>query len=216
MISFEKALQPAQSDAQHKVLRNTYFLLGITLAWSAITAVTAIALNAPSWLSLSCSLIALVMIFFLRSASEGPNALAYTFVFTGLIGAGMAPTISSTLALENGTSTIALALLGTATIFMGLSGYALRSRKDFSYMGGFLLVGLLVAIVFSVANIFFQLPALSLAISAAIVIIMSGFILYDTSRIIHGGETNYVRATISLYLNIINLFQALLNLARGR
>ena len=97
-------------------------------------------------------------------------------------------------------------------VFFGLSGYALTTRKDFSFLGGFLMIGLIVAIVASIANIFFAIPAMSLAISAGIVLIMSGLILFDTSRIINGGETNYIRATVSLYLNIYNLFVSLLHL----
>jgi modulator of FtsH protease len=100
----------------------------------------------------------------------------------------------------------------TALVFFGLSGYVLTTKKDFSFMGGFLLVGLIVAVVASIANIFLGIPALSLAVSAAIVFIMSGFILYDTSRIINGGETNYIRATVSMYLNIYNLFTSILHL----
>lgn len=216
MISLDKVMQPAVNDAQHKMLRNTYFLLGLTLAWSALAASLSVALSVSSGFSMVCSIAALIMIFFMRKVTSGPYALAFVFAFTGLMGVGIAPSIAYTLGMENGLETIAMALLGTAGIFFGLSAYALRSRKDFSYMGGFLLVGLIVAIIFSIANIFMGLPALSLAISAVIVLIMSGFILFDTSRIVHGGETNYVNATISLYLNIINLFLALLNLLRSR
>ena len=93
-----------------------------------------------------------------------------------------------------------------------MSGYALTTKKDFSFLGGFLLVGLVVAVVAGIANIFFMVPAVSLAISAAIVFIMSGFILFDTSRIVNGGETNYIRATVSMYLNIYNLFTSILHL----
>jgi modulator of FtsH protease len=111
-----------------------------------------------------------------------------------------------------GSGLILQAFGTTALVFFGLSGYVLTTKKDFSFMGGFLLVGLIVAVVASVANIFLGIPALSLAVSAAIVFIMSGFILYDTSRIINGGETNYIRATVSMYLNIYNLFTSILHL----
>jgi modulator of FtsH protease len=114
--------------------------------------------------------------------------------------------------MPNGASLIMQALGGTALIFFALSGYALTSKKDFSFMGGFLMVGLIVVVVAGLANMFFQIPALSLAISAAIIMIMSGLILYDTSRIINGGERNYIRATISLYLSIYNIFISLLQL----
>ena len=132
--------------------------------------------------------------------------------FTGLLGASLGPMLNSYLALPNGASLVMQALGGTAVVFFGLSGYALTTRKDFSFLGGFLFVGLLVIVVASLANIFFQIPAVSLAISAAAVLIMSGLILFDTSRIINGGETNYIRATVSLYLNIYNLFIHMLHL----
>ena len=128
------------------------------------------------------------------------------------MGASLGPMLSHYASMPNGTSLILQALGGTALIFFALSGYALTSKKDFSFMGGFLMVGLIVVIVASLANIFFQIPALSLAISSAVIMIMSGLILFDTSRIINGGETNYIRATVSLYLNIYNIFVHLLHL----
>jgi modulator of FtsH protease len=120
--------------------------------------------------------------------------------------------LSAYAAMPGGPAMIMQALGGTALIFFALSGYALTSKKDFSFMGGFLMVGLIVVVVASLANIFFAIPALSLAISAAVIMIMSGLILYDTSRIINGGERNYIRATVSLYLNIYNIFVHLLSL----
>jgi modulator of FtsH protease len=128
------------------------------------------------------------------------------------MGASIGPMLNYYLALPDGPALVMQALGGTAVVFFGLSAYALTTRKDFSYMGGFLMVGLLVAVVAMIANIFLNIPALSLTISAAVVMIMSGLILFDTSRIINGGETNYIRATVSLYLNIYNLFIHLLRL----
>ena len=128
------------------------------------------------------------------------------------MGASLGPTLSHYAAMPNGGSLIMQALGGTALIFFALSGYALTSKKDFSFMGGFLMVGLIVVIVAGIANLFFQIPALSLAMSAAIIMIMSGLILFDTSRIINGGERNYIRATMSLYLNVYNIFTSLLHL----
>ncbi|KPK41076.1 MAG: hypothetical protein AMJ69_00195, partial [Gammaproteobacteria bacterium SG8_47] len=130
----------------------------------------------------------------------------------GLLGFGLGPMLSAYLSLANGPQIIATAFAGTGVIFLGLSGYVLTTRRDFSFLGGFLFVGFLVILGAALLNIFVAIPALSLAISAAIVLIMSGFILYDTSRIIHGGETNYVLATVSLYLNIYNLFISLLHI----
>ena len=137
---------------------------------------------------------------------------ASVFALTGFMGLTLGPIINHYLSMSNGSDIVMQALGGTALVFFGLSAYALTTRKDFSYMGGFLFVGLLVAVVASIANIFLGIPALSLTISAAIVMIMSGLILFDTSRIINGGETNYIRATVSLYLDIYNLFIHLLAL----
>jgi modulator of FtsH protease len=152
------------------------------------------------------------MIFFLNKASESSMGILFVFVFTGLLGASLGPMLNYYAGFPGGSGLILQAFGTTALVFFGLSGYVLTTKKDFSFMGGFLLVGLIVAVVASVANIFLGIPALSLAISAAIVFIMSGFILYDTSRIINGGETNYIRATVSMYLNIYNLFTSILHL----
>ncbi len=122
------------------------------------------------------------------------------------------PVLNAYLSTPNGPELVAMAMGGTGVIFLGLSGYALTTRKDFSFMGGFLFAGMLVVLVAILANIFLQMPALSLAISAVVIMIMSGFILHDTSRMIHGGETNYLMATIGLYLNIYNIFIHLLSL----
>ncbi len=137
--------------------------------------------------------------------------IVVTFAFTGFLGFYAGP-IVSLYASAFGSQIVVQALAGTGLIFFALSGYVLTTKKDFSFMGGFLVVGLVVVLVAAIANIFFAVPAVSLAISAAIVFIMSGFILFDTSRIIHGGETNYIRATVSLYLNIYNLFTSILHL----
>ena len=127
------------------------------------------------------------------------------FAFTGLMGFGLGPVLNNYLELANGGRIVSMALGGTGVIFLALSGYALVSRKNFSFLGGFLFVGLLVAIAASLVGLFFSVPGLHLAISAAVIMLFSGFILYDTSSIIHGGETNYLMATVSLYLSIYNL-----------
>jgi modulator of FtsH protease len=116
------------------------------------------------------------------------------------------------LALPNGPQVIATAMGGTGVIFLALSGYALTAKRDFSFMGGFLFAGLMVVLIAALANIFLAMPALSLAVSAGIILLMSGFILFDTSRIIHGGETNYIMATFGLYLSIFNIFINLLSI----
>jgi modulator of FtsH protease len=134
------------------------------------------------------------------------------FAITGLMGFGLGPMLGMYLSLANGPQIVGTAMAGTGVIFLGLSGYALTTKRDFSFMGGFLVAGLLVVFMAILANLFIQMPALQLAISAAVILLMSGFILYDTSRMINGGETNYILATISLYLNIYNIFVHLLHL----
>ena len=134
------------------------------------------------------------------------------FAITGLLGFGLGPMLNAYLGLANGASLIGTAAGGTGVIFLALSGYALTTRKDFSFMGGFLITGLIVAIVASLANLFFQIPALSLGISGVVIMIMSGFILYDTSRMIHDPHANYVMMTVSLFLNILNIFTSLLHI----
>ena len=196
----------------NKVLRNTYMLLAMTLAFSAVMAALATFAEIGRMASLGMSIGGLVTLFIVHKNAEKASGIFWVFVFTGLLGGALGPMLNHYLALANGPTLIMQALGGTALAFFGLSAYALTSKKDFSFMGGFLMVGLIVALVASIANIFFAIPALSLAISAAIVMLMSGFILYDTSRIVHGGETNYIRATIALYLDIYNLFTSLLHL----
>ena len=201
----------------NKVLRNTYLLLSMTLLFSTVSSIACMALEISRVTSLFMSLTALGMIFFVLPRTQNSTSGIWTvFAFAGLIGGSLGPMLNYYLALSNGSQLIGQALGGTAVVFFGLSGYALTTKKDFSFMGGFLIVGLLVAIIASIANIFMQIPAMSLAISAGIVLIMSGLILFDTSRIINGGETNYIRATVSLYLNIINLFTSLLHLLSSR
>lgn len=196
----------------NKVLRNTYMLLGMTLLFSAIMAGVTMAMEISHLAALGMSLGAFVTIFILNKTAESASGIVWVFVLTGLLGGSLGPMLNMYAALPNGSMMIMQALGGTAVIFFGLSAYALTTKKDFSFMRGFLMVGLLVAVIAGLANLFFQVPAVHLAINAVIVMLMSGFILYDTSRIINGGETNYIRATVGLYLNIYNLFVSLLQL----
>jgi modulator of FtsH protease len=196
----------------NKVLRNTYMLLAMTLTFSAVCAGLAMAMDLPRGVAMMMSIGALVMIFFMNKAAESSMGILFVFAFTGLLGASLGPMLNHYAGFPGGSGMILQSFGATALVFFGLSGYVLTTKKDFSFMGGFLIVGLIVAVVAMVANIFLGIPALSLAVSAAIVFIMSGFILYDTSRIINGGETNYIRATVSMYLNIYNLFTAILHL----
>lgn len=196
----------------NKVLKNTYMLLSMTLAFSAVTAGVSMAMGLSHMAALVMTLVSFGLLFVVNKNADKASGIFWIFAFTGLMGASLGPMLNYYAAMPNGASLIMQALGGTALIFFALSGYALTSKKDFSFMGGFLMVGLIVAVIAMIANIFFQIPALSLAISAAVIMIMSGLILYDTSRIIHGGETNYIRATVSLYLNIYNIFVHLLSL----
>ncbi|MBO9481329.1 MULTISPECIES: Bax inhibitor-1/YccA family protein [Gammaproteobacteria] len=196
----------------NKVLRNTYMLLGMTLLFSAVTAGVAMALQISQMTALVLSLVGFGLLFVVNKTADSAKGIVAVFAFTGVLGAALGPMLNHYLGMANGPSLIMQALGGTAVVFFALSGYVLTTRKDFSFMGGFLMVGLIVAVVASIALIFFNIPAASMALSALIVLLMSGFILFDTSRIIHGGETNYIRATVSLYLDIYNLFTALLHL----
>lgn len=214
----DKSLYTADSFAvesalsTNKVLRNTYMLLGLTLAFSALTAGVSMAVGFPPlpWFMTLAGMFGLL--FLVHKTANSAWGLVSIFLFTGFMGATLGPMLNMYMAMANGPELVMQALGGTAVVFFGLSAYALTTRKDFSYMGGFLVVGLLVAIVAMIANMFLNIPALSLTISAAVVLIMSGFILFDTSRIINGGEKNYIRATVSLYLNIYNLFIHMLHL----
>jgi modulator of FtsH protease len=196
----------------NKVLRNTYMLLGMTLLFSSVAAGISMAVGLGQGMAMILSLVGFGLIFVVNKTADSSRGLLAIFAFTGVMGAAIGPMLNYYLAMPGGPALVMQALGGTAVVFFGLSAYALTTRKDFSYMGGFLMVGLLVAVVAMIANIFLNIPALSLTISAAVVMIMSGLILFDTSRIISGGETNYIRATVSLYLNIYNLFIHLLRL----
>ncbi|QIB67782.1 Bax inhibitor-1/YccA family protein [Kineobactrum salinum] len=196
----------------NKVLKNTYMLLGMTLLFSAVTAGISMAVGLPQGAALVLMLVGFGLLFVVHKMADTSKGLLAIFAFTGVMGASIGPMLNHYLAMPGGPALVMQALGGTALVFFGLSAYALTSRKDFSFMGGFLMVGLLVAVVAMIANIFLAIPALSLTISAAVIMIMSGLILFDTSRIINGGETNYIRATVSLYLSIYNLFIHMLHL----
>ncbi|MBD1388556.1 Bax inhibitor-1/YccA family protein [Neiella sp. HB171785] len=201
-----------EAGSINKMVRNTYSLLGLTLLFSTVTAGVSMAMNLSHMVALVMMLVAFGLLFVVNKKADSASGLGWIFAFTGLMGASLGPMLNAYAALPNGPSLIMQALGGTALIFFALSAYAMSSKKDFSFMGGFLMVGLVVAIVASIANIFLQIPAMSLAISAGMVLIMSGLILFDTSRIINGGETNYIRATVALYLDVFNLFVHLLHL----
>ena len=206
--------RPAPSVlATNKLIRNTYILLSLTLLFSAMTAGISMALNLPS-MGLLITLGGYFGLLYLTSALRNSIwGLAAVFALTGFMGLTLGPFLNAYLQyFSNGGQLVMLALGGTGVIFLGLSGYALSSRKDFSFMGGFIMVGILVAFLAGLCAAIFSIPALALAVSSIFILLMSGLILYQTSEMIHGGETNYIMATITLYVAIFNLFTSLLHL----
>lgn len=198
--------------SSNRVIRNTYLLLSATLTFSALAAAISAALNLPHpgiLLTLGGFFALLFAVHKLKSSGWGILAV---FALTGFMGYTLGPIVNRYLGLPNGHEIVMQAMGATAVIFIGLSAYALSSKKDFSFMGGFLMVGILLAFLAGLAAIFFSIPALSLTVSAAFVLLMSGLILYETSNIIHGGETNYVLATVTLFVSLFNLFTSLLQL----
>lgn len=196
----------------NKVLRNTYALLSMTLLFSAITAGVSIALQLPHP-GVIISLVGFFGLYFLTyKLRNSVWALPSVFAMTGFMGYSLGPIVGHYLSMPGGGTIVMNAMGMTGIIFLGLSAYVLTTRKNFTFMGGFLMVGVLLAFVAGLGAIFFQIPALSLAVSAMFVLLMSGFILYETSNILHGGETNYIMATVSLYVSIYNLFTSLLQI----
>jgi modulator of FtsH protease len=197
----------------NSVLRNTYLLLSLTFLFSAGTAYF-------SWVTQVGPINPLLLIvgmyglmFLTQALRNSVWGLLAIFAFTGFLGYTLGPILSYyTHAFSNGHQLIMMALGATGIIFFGLSGYALVSRKDFSYLAGFLFVVTMTAVLAMIAGFFFQMPALFLGISALFVLISSGMILFQTSQIIHGGETNYIMATITLYVSLYNLFLSLLQI----
>ena len=198
--------------ATNKVIRNTYLLLSLTLAFAAMAAGVSVALKLPHPGILLTLVGYFGLLFAVHKLQNSGWGIAAVFALTGFMGYTLGPIISRYLGLPNGGEVVMQAMGATAVLFVGLSGYALATRRDFSFMGGFLTVGILVAFVAGLAAVFFEIPALSLTVSAAFVLLMSGLILYETSNIIHGGETNYVLATVTLFVSIFNLFTSLLQL----
>lgn len=197
----------------NKVLRNTYLLLSMTLLFSAAMAAVSMALKVPP-LHWAITLVGMLGLLFLTHATRNSVwGLASVFAFTGFIGFTTGPMLNAYLtAYSNGAQLVMTAAGGTGAIFLGLSAYALTTRRDFSGMGKFLMMGVIALVVASIANIFLGIGGLALAISTAAIVVFSLLILYDTSRIVNGGETNYISATVALYLNIYNIFISLLQL----
>ncbi|WP_457674141.1 Bax inhibitor-1/YccA family protein [Thiolapillus sp.] len=213
--TFEQAVSRSsqQALATNKVIKNTYMLLSATLIFSGVMAMLSLYLAVPVWTYTASVIVAMLLgIFVLPRTQDSSAGLGVIFAITGLMGFGLGAVISIYLQLPNGPQTVALALGGTGVIFLGLSGYALSSRRDFSFMGGFIFAGMMVLLVAMLANIFLHIPALQLAIAAGFILLMSGFILFQTSQMIHGGETNYISATYGLYISIFNIFISLLQI----
>ncbi|MEA5445509.1 Bax inhibitor-1/YccA family protein [Gammaproteobacteria bacterium AB-CW1] len=205
--------RPESVLATNKVLRNTYALLSMTLVWAAAVAGVAMMLNLPHPGMLITLAGFFGLLFLTHKTADSAWGLLSVFAFTGFLGYTAGPIVNAYVSgLSNGTELVMLALGGTGAIFLGLSGYVLTTRKDFSFMGGFLMVGILTAFLAGIAAVVFSMPALSLAVSAMFVLLMSALILFETSRIVHGGETNYIRATVTLFVSIYNLFLSLLQL----
>ena len=199
-------------SAAHRVLRNTYLLLALTLGFSAAAAGVSAALRLPH----PGILLTLVgfygLLFLVHKFQDRAAGIGFTFALTGFMGYTLGPILTYYLNMPHGTQVVMTALGGTAAVFLALSAYALTTKRDLTFMGGFLFVGMLVALLAGLAAIFLQLPALSLAVSAVVVLLMSGMILFETNNIVRGGETNYVLATVSLFVSIFNMFTSLLHL----
>ena len=195
----------------NKLIKNTYALLSMTLIFSGVMAFLSVVMQASFGIAFGATIVGIVMLWFVLPRTQNSSAgIPVIFAITGLLGFGLGPMLTHYMNIN--PSIVMTAMGGTGTIFLGLSGYALSTRKDFSFLGGFLFVGLLVAIGAMVLNIFLGIPALALAVSAAVIMIMSGLILFQTSAMIHGGETNYISATAGLFLSILNIFTSLLHI----
>ncbi len=214
MAQYTPSIEQGKSTtfATNKLIRNTYTLLSMTLLFSAFTAGISMVMNLPH----PGIIITLVgyfgLLFLTHKLQNSVWGLASVFALTGFMGITLGPIVSMYLNMPNGSQTVMTALGATGAIFLSLSAYALTTRKDFSFMGGFLMVGIIVAFLAGLGAIFFEMPMLSLAVSGMFVLLMSGLILYQTSEMVHGAETNYIMATVTLYVSIYNLFLSLLQL----
>lgn len=197
----------------NKVVRNTYTLLAMTLLVSALTAGFAMIANAPPMHFLLVLGGYFGLLFLTNALRNSAWGILSVFALTAFMGYTLGPILNFYIgAFSNGSQLVAMAFGGTAAIFLGLSAYALTTRKDFSFMGGFLFAGILVAFLAALGALVFSMPGLSLAVSAMFILLMSGLILFQTSQIVNGGETNYIMATVTLYVALFNLFTSLLHL----
>jgi len=196
----------------NKVISNTYMLLSLTVLFSAGTAGLAMATNMPHP-GLILTLVGYFGLLFLTTKLRNSVwGLVSVFALTGFMGLTLGPILNAYLSLPNGSQLVMMALGSTGAIFLGLSAYALSSKRDFSFMGGFLMAGILVGFLLGLGAYFLQMPGLALVVSAMFVMLMAGLILFQTSSIINGGETNYIMATVTLYVALFNLFTSLLHI----
>ena len=206
------SIEQLHSADVKRVLRNTYALLAMTLLFSAGVAVATLTLQLPAP-GLILTLVGYFGLFYLVHKTQNSGwALPAVFALTGFMGYTLGPLLTHSLALPGGAQTVTLALAATGATFLALSSFVLLTRRDFSFMGGFLFVGMVIALLAGLAAAFLEMPALGLAVSAMVALLSAGMILFETSRIVNGGETNYVMATVSLYVSIVNLFTSLLSL----
>ena len=215
MARLETAVvRPALAGVEiNRVLRNTYMLLSMTLLFSGLTAGLSMAFNLPYMGPIITLVGYFALLFLTHKFRNSALGLVFVFALTGFMGLTLGPILDFYMtSMSNGTQLVGTALGGTGVIFLGLSGYVLMTRKDFSFIGGMLMAGILVAFLAALVTLIWPMPALSLAISAIFILLMSGLILFETSNIIHGGETNYISATVSLYVAIYNIFLSLLHI----
>lgn len=214
LVSRATAARPGWGSAiaSHRVLRNTYALLSMTLLFSAGVAAASAALRLPAPGLLLTLAGYFGLLFLIHKVRDSGLAVPAVFALTGFMGYTLGPVLGAQLALPGGAQTIALALTATGATFLALSAWVLATRRDFSFMGGFLFAGMVIAILAGLGAMFFQLPALALAVSAMVALLSAGLILFETSRIVNGGETNYVMATVGLFVSLFNLFTSLLSL----
>ncbi|WP_448917441.1 Bax inhibitor-1 family protein [Haemophilus sputorum] len=204
----------AQSESllsTHKVLRNTYLLLGMTLVFSSVIAFVAMSMNAPAlpWWGVLAGFY--VLLFLTNATANSGAGILSVFALTGFLGYTLGPILNRYLGAGLDDA-VALALGATALVFFACSAYVLTTKKDMSFLSGMMMALFVVLLVGVIANIFLHIPALSLALSGLFVIFSSGAILLTTSNIIHNGETNYIRATVDLYVSLYNLFVSFLQI----
>lgn len=205
-------LHGVRSAGADRVLRNTYALLAMTLLFSAAVAAAGVAWQLPAPGLLLTLVGYFGLLFGIHRLQNSGWALPLVFALTGFMGYTLGPVLARMLALPGGAQTVMLALAATGVTFLALSAWVLTTRRDFSFMGGFLFAGMVIALIAGLGAVFLQMPALGLAVSAMVALLSAGMILFETSRIVNGGETNYVLATVSLYVSLFNLFTSLLSL----